>query len=106
MDTSHICPLERKCYENNNNNNLKQSLRLATVFLSFPVSRLKNTFPFALKNLMPWLLEAHLRSSVGTRLCNSRMAFILRIVSKTLGNDVPKGKDFNNNNNNLNDWEF
>ena len=42
--------------------------------------------------IMQWLFEALLRISMGTRLDSSRMAFILRIVSKSLGNEVRQGQ--------------
>ena len=49
---------------------------------------------------MQWLFGALLRISVGTRLCSSRMAFILRIVSKSLGEWSTSGQKQNNINNN------
>jgi len=94
---THLCPLLSNHWAQSIDRVRIFSLRLAAVFLSFLVSRLRkttfsNAFSSALNNLMPWLLEAHLRISVGTRLSNSRMVFILWIVSKTLGNEVPQGK--------------
>lgn len=71
---------------------------VGVVFLPFPVSRLKKPpfpAPFqlqsALNNKMPWLLVAHVRTSLGMRLGSSRMAVGLLIVSKNLGNEVPQG---------------
>src|SRR6218665_1685655 len=87
---THLCPLLLNHWDQSINLVLILYLRLGAVFLPFlgirsRRSNFSNAFPFALSNLMQWLFEAFLRISVGTRFGSSRMAFILRIVSRSLG---------------------
>src|SRR6218665_2373232 len=86
---THLCPLPLNHWDQSINLVLILYLRLGAVFLPFLVilargTNFSNAFPFALSNLMQWHFGAVLRISVGTRLGSSRMAFILRIVSKSL----------------------
>src|SRR6218665_3868731 len=87
---THLCPLSLNHWDQSINLVLILYLRLGAVFLPFLVIRARgtnfsNAFPFALSNLMQWLFGALLSISVGPRLGSSRMAFILRIVSKSQG---------------------
>src|SRR6218665_1660304 len=94
---THLCLLPLNHWDQSINLVLILYLRLGAVFLPFLVTRARgtnfsNAFPFSLSNLMQWLSEALLRISVGTRHGSSRISFILRIVSKSLGERSTSGQ--------------